>query len=366
MRVAVIGAGPAGLAVTLALRRAGIDARCWERARELPAEGTGLTLWPNGLAALDRFHAGDVVRAAGLAAEGIAIRTAGGRTLHRLSSDDMESVGGNGIGVHRAELVAALAGLLPRGTVRYGAECVGVETVGGRARAVFRDGTSTEADVVVAADGAGSTARAAIGLDVPWRGGGSTVWRAVVELGLPPGPGLLTMGGDLSVGVWRLPGDRVYWFASGPRPGPRPPDRLRDWHEPVPELLAATPTERFVVTGVRDRGRARSWHRGRVVLVGDAAHPGLPHMGQGTSQAFEDALVLADRLRSTVDVAAALRSYEESRRKRAEAANAQARALAAVGAWHHPLACRLRETAVAAMPRALRLRQLAALFRLPR
>ncbi len=365
MRVAVIGAGPAGLATALALRHAGIDARCHERAPAPTTEGTGLTLWPNGLAALDRFGAGDAVRAIGMPADGIAIRAAGGRFLQHVSGPALDSAGGNGLGVHRAELVRALHDLLGPGAVRHGAECVGASSGPDGATAVFRDGTRVAADLVVAADGVGSTVRAATGLDAPARPGGFTVWRAVVDHPLPPCAGSLTMGGDLAVGIWRLPGDRVYWFASGPTDAPRPPDAFRTWHDPIPALLDATPTERFVVARVRDARPSRSWHRGRVVLVGDAAHPGLPNMGQGTSQAFEDALVLADRLRSTADVAAALRSYEDIRRPRADAANAQARALARVGAWRNPVACRLREAVVSAVPPRAQLRQLRGLFALP-
>ncbi|GAB2967619.1 FAD-dependent monooxygenase [Saccharothrix stipae] len=365
MRVAVIGAGPAGLATALALLRAGASVRCYERSPGITAEGTGLTLWPNGLAALDRFGAGDVVRSCGLPADGIAIHAADGRALQVVTSDAMESVGGNGTAVHRAELVHALHGLLPPDTVDFGWDCVEARTDGERATATFRDGRTVTADLVVAADGVGSVVRAASGLDAARRSG-FRVWRAVVDHRLPPCAGLLTMGGDSAVGVWRLPGDRVYWFASAPHGGPRPPEHLTSWHDPIPRLLAATPTDRIVVTDVRDAKPLPAWSRGRVVLVGDAAHPSLPNMGQGTSQAFEDAAVLADRVMSGVEPAAALKSYQDGRRGRADAATAQARALARIGAWRNPIACRVREFMISAMPTAVQLRQLRALFAPPR
>jgi 2-polyprenyl-6-methoxyphenol hydroxylase-like FAD-dependent oxidoreductase len=99
-----------------------------------------------------------------------------------------------------------------------------------------------------------------------------------------------------------------------------------------------------------------------VVLVGDAAHPSLPNMGQGTSQAFEDAAVLAGRLTAAADIGLALRDYEARRRRRARAAWSQARMLARLGGWHSGPAVWLREHMMTAVPRRAQLSQLERLF----
>ena len=368
-RAIIIGAGPAGLAAGIALRKAGLDTVVYESATDLRKEGTGLTLWPNGLAALATFGAGDEVRARALAAPGMSIRSGTGRVLNEMSGPVMDRIGGRGVAMHRAELLDALAGIFGRGALRFGARCVGVRPERDRAIVTFDDGVEISADVVVGADGIRSRVRSACGLDAPLTYSGFAVWRATIPFTLPPCPGSLSLGGPSQFGIWRLPGDRIYWFASTPsvektqvRGVSRPPDSFSEWHDPIAELLAATSTEQIMVTDIYDSVPLRAWSRGRVVLVGDAAHPSMPNMGQGTSQAFEDAAVLAECLSTGLDVESALRVYESRRRRRARAAWSQARMLARVGAWHSPLACWLREKMIIAASERGQQRQMERLF----
>ncbi|GAA5179045.1 FAD-dependent monooxygenase [Rugosimonospora acidiphila] len=365
----VIGAGPAGLATAIALRGAGFDPVVYERQARLSAEGGGLTLWPNGLAALASIGADREVRERALPSPGTAMRAANGRTLYEMSAADMERVGGCGVAMHRGELVAALAGRLGSDAIRFGATCVDVRSDASGATVGFEGGERVRATLVVGADGIRSQVRTACGLGRPLRYGGSTVWRAAVRYRLPELPGLLTLGGPNQFGIWRLPGDRVYWFASVPAPPgryrsgqSRPPEEFARWHDPIGALLDATPTDEIIVTDVYDSGPLSSWSADRVVLVGDAAHPSLPHMGQGTSQAFEDAAVLADRLAAGSDISAALRGYHERRRDRARSAWAQARMLARVGAWRGGFSCWLRERMMAAAPARVQAGQLHRMF----
>jgi 2-polyprenyl-6-methoxyphenol hydroxylase-like FAD-dependent oxidoreductase len=367
-RAIIIGAGPAGLAAAIALRKAGLDTVVYERATNL-GKGTGLTLWPNGLAALATLGAGEGVRARALTAPGMLIRSGAGRVLNEVSGPVMDRIGGRGVALQRAELLEALVGIFGRDAVRFGARCVGVRSERDRAIVRFDDGVEVSADVVVGADGIRSRVRSACGLDVPLKYGGFAVWRATIPFTLPPCPGSLSLGGPSQFGIWRLPGDRVYWFASTPaiegtqvRRGSRPPVSFSEWHDPIPALLAATPTEQIMVTDIYDSVPLRAWYRGRVVLVGDAAHPSMPNMGQGTSQAFEDAAVLAACLRAGLDVQSALRGYESRRHRRARAAWSQARMLARVGAWRSPPACWLREKMMVAVPERAQQRQLERLF----
>jgi len=371
MHAIVIGAGPAGLATAIALDRAGCTVEVHERGAGPRRQGNGLTLWPNGLSALDSIDpaAGAAVRAAGLAAPGMAMWSNSGRVLYEVSGPLMDTIGGNGLAVHRADLQAALHGLLRPGVVRFGARCVGARTCAGRAVATFADGSEAAADLVVGADGIRSAVRASAGLSRRLRYGGFTVWRATIPFRLPPTPGLLSFGATGQFGLWRLPGERVYWFASTSaaegvhrRGASRPPAAFAGWHEPIPQLLAATPDEQLVVNDIYECAPLRSWSRGRVVLVGDAAHPSMPNMGQGTSQAFEDAAVLGDCLRAAASLDAALRRYQERRRQRATAASAQARMLARMGALSSPLACALRERLISLAPQRAMVGQLRRLF----
>ncbi|WP_305788070.1 FAD-dependent monooxygenase [Symbioplanes lichenis] len=362
----VIGAGPAGLATAVALGKAGIQATVYERGAALSAAGGGLTLWPNGLTALASFGAAEDVRAVALASPGTAMRTAAGRLLSATTGPELDRIGGQGLALHRADLLAALAGRLGPGAVRFGRRCAGVRSGAHDATVVFEDGGEDRADVVIAADGIRSRLRADVD-PRPLRYAGFAVWRATVHHPLPAAPGLLTFGGAHQFGIWRLPGDRVYWFASAPVADParapvRPPELFHTWHDPIPELLDVTTPAELTLTGAYDCPPLRAWHAGRVVLAGDAAHPALPTMGQGASQAFEDAAVLAAELGSGTELDTALHRYHRRRRRRARAAWSQARMLARVGAWRHPLACRLRDTMIASAPAGAQRRQLQRLF----
>jgi 2-polyprenyl-6-methoxyphenol hydroxylase-like FAD-dependent oxidoreductase len=363
----VIGAGPAGLATAAALHAAGIGVTVYERGPALSPAGGGLTLWPNGLAALASFGAADAVRERSLSSPGTAMRAAGGRLLSETTGPELDRIGGRGVALHRADLLAALATRLEPEAVRHGRRCVAVRNEPSRAVAMFDDGGEEAAELVIGADGIRSRIRADHVDGRPLRYGGFVVWRATINHRLPPAPGLLTFGGPHQFGIWRLPGDLIYWFASAPLTDParapvRPLQLFRQWHDPIAPLLDATTTEQITVSGGFDCRPLPTWHAGRIVLVGDAAHPALPTMGQGASQAFEDAAVLAGELRGSADVGAALRRYRDRRRGRARSAWSQARMLARLGAWRRPLACRLRDTMIASAPRSAQRGQLARLF----
>lgn len=368
----IIGAGPAGLAVAIGLRRAGFEVAVYERAAAPKRAGNGLTLWPNGLAALDAIGAGDAVRAVARTCPGMAMRSSTGKLLYELDEPGMDDAGGNGVALHRADLTEALAGVLRElagDVIHYGARCTGARTSGDSAVADFADGGHTTADLVVAADGINSAVRRSCGLGGDLRFAGFTVWRGTIAYDLPPTPGTMTMGGAGQFGIWNLPRERVYWFASMPsaqgvhrKGASRPPEEFASWHDPIPGLIAATPAEEISVTDIYDSAPLPAWSHGRVVLAGDAAHPSLPNMGQGTSQAFEDAAVLAACLTETSEITQALRTYERGRRARARAAWSQARLMARLGGWSSPPMCRLRELMLGAAPRSLQRRQLRRLF----
>ena len=146
---------------------------------------------------------------------------------------------------------------------------------------------------------------------------------------------------------------RAYWSAvrnapaGGVDPATGPKEQLlewfRGWPEPVSALLAATDNDTIARRDIVDRKPVGSWSHGRVVLLGDSAHPITFNLGQGAAQAIESAVTLANQLGAADDVATALRDYEEKRHKRTAAFTNRAFQIGSMGRWANPVACRFRE-----------------------
>jgi 2-polyprenyl-6-methoxyphenol hydroxylase-like FAD-dependent oxidoreductase len=150
----------------------------------------------------------------------------------------------------------------------------------------------------------------------------------------------------------------VYWFACADAPpGGLDVDvqaelrrRFGGWHAPIQELIEATPSAGIVRTDIYDRAPVRKWHDQRVVLLGDAAHPMTPNLGQGAGQAIEDAAVLDESLAGGGTVEEALLAYEQRRVRRANGIVRAARQLGAVAQWRHPAAAWLRNSLMRLVP----------------
>ena len=178
------------------------------------------------------------------------------------------------------------------------------------------------------ADGLRSRTRVQLLDDGPPIYAGYTGWRAVTDLESDSLRGRMTetWGRGVRFGLIPIGRGRVYWFVSESRPEPEAPvvparkaelsRFVEGWHEPIEAAVAATPEGAITGTGIYWRRPVRTWGRGRVTLLGDAAHPMTPDLSQGGAQALEDAVVLAASLRVAGDPVTGLRAYEEARRKR--------------------------------------------------
>lgn len=371
-RVLVVGAGPGGLAAAAAFRRRGIRVRVFEGASRVGGEGSALTLWANALSALDRIGLGDAVRARGRLLAGIEMRTRGGRTLFRLDGSLARAFGDVGVALHRDELLDALLDGAGDDRVVVGRRCTGFRLEEAGVAARFADGTVERGELLVGADGLHSTVRRAVVGDGSPRYAGYTVWRGVTRHPLPEAVGTTTMGRGAQFGAFPMARDRVYWFASENAPAGETEDpastkarllrRFGSWHPPIPRLIESTPARSILRNDASDRDPRREWGDGPVTLLGDAAHPSTPALGQGAGQAIEDGVVLAGCLAGAGDPVRALRRYELRRRGRANAMTVQSRLLGRMGQWESPLACRLRNAAIRVVPDGLRMRQLRWMF----
>lgn len=315
----VIGAGIGGLAAALALHRIGWQATVLERAPEIGEIGAGMSQSPNAMRALDALGVGEQARAAGVPTYATGnLRTPNGRYLQQARPGDPTPL----IAFHRADLHRVLLEALPSGWVHPGMEVTAIEGT-----TVTCGDTELTADLIVGADGIRSTARRLLWPDASKpRFLGRTGWLGVAEVSDLPGS--MTMGPGGYLLIHPVGGGRAYWaYVTGAdRPGVRyadekaeVADRLASWHDPISSLVEATPGEAVIHIDIHDLDPLPGYVRGRVALLGDAAHAMSPDRGQGAGQSIEDAVVLAAALAAESDVDFALRHYDDERRPRTQA-----------------------------------------------
>src|SRR5690349_18265064 len=331
--IAIVGGGIGGLFAANALLAQGLQVSVYEQAPALGEVGAGVFLTPNSVRQLQRVGLGPEVERRGARV---------GHDSHYFRHDGApiapvqvtDSSGWNAtFGMHRADFVVILASALPSGVVRTGHRATSFEQSGEVARVSFANGAVAEGDIVIAADGIHSELRPHAAPPSRPVFHGSVAYRGVLpreriphwptdrwQMWLGKGKHFLTFpvrSGELINYVGFVPADaemKESWSAPGD------PDVLRrefdGWDPRIGTLLSQV--EKTFRWALYDREPLPGWTNGRLTLLGDAAHPMLPHLGQGANQSIEDGMALATILAqaSRAGVPAALLAYERLRRER--------------------------------------------------
>lgn len=321
-KVVVVGAGIGGLAAAIALRQAGLAVEVYERSATIGEVGAGLSLWPNAVNALDRLGVGEHIRGASIPSIGGSIYRPDGQLL----VDESQLAKRTGYDmparmIHRADLHEILRRSLAE-PIHTGHECLRVAQDHDAAVVHFANGATVGADLVIGADGLRSRVRAELFGDVEPRFSGYTAWRAVIPYsGDLDKPGE-TWGRGSRFGCAVLPSHGVYWFATLNSSGEdralageleKLHDVFGEWHQPIPDLIALTREEAILRHHIYDRPPLKQWGHGRVLLIGDAAHPMTPNLGQGACQAIEDGVALANCLHNADGLASGLKAFHHDR-----------------------------------------------------
>jgi salicylate hydroxylase len=342
VRAALVGGGIGGLSAANALRRRGVDTMVFEQAAALGEVGAGVFIYPNSLRQLERIGFGPALAKVGApVGPGSEYCRMDGSVVGQVLTTD--SSGWSGMyGMHRADLLGALANALPPETIHTGHRCIGFEQNSKTVRLHFANGNTFEADVVIAADGLHSALQRFVLEPSPPEYSGMRAYRGLLPSDKVPSwrkrAHLIWMGqgkhfmvfpvrrGELLNYVGFVPTENrtvESWSAVGDR------DELAasfaGWDARVVELLSKV--ESCFWWGLYDRKPLSRWSKGRLVLLGDAAHAMLPHLGQGANQAIEDGFALAILLegRGPDEVPAVLRQHEALRRPRTDIVQAEAR-----------------------------------------
>ena len=346
-RILIVGGGIAGLSVATALHRQGLTPELVERSTTWPAVGAGINVPANGVRVLRALGVGEAVDRTATVIRRWAFFDQQGALLCETDLEDLWRDVGPSLGITRVRLQEALvAGAAV--SHRLGVSLTALTQDDDRVRVSFSDGMSGDYDLVVGADGIHSTVRElALSASSPSYAG-TMAWRSVIPT-RPPGilDMMVLMGEGSFFGLAPMGEGHTYGF--GAVGGARFKDpivgrlerfrrRFAEFGAPVPAYLAALQSDEQLHFGAIEWVEVDEWHRGRVVLLGDAAHAGPPHMGEGGCMAMEDALVLADVLRKAESVESALDAYVRRRRPRAGWVQEQSRA--AAQAWVLPPAVR--------------------------
>lgn len=341
LRTTVIGAGIGGLAAALALLARGAEVRILEQADAIREVGAGIQISPNGLRVLEALHLGEAFRAISVPGAAVSLRDYRGREVTRLDLTGLPESQSYRF-VHRADLVDLLADAArARGvTVRLLQKVRGIAP-GAPVEITLCTGDSTDADLVIGADGLHSVVRPVLNGTAEPFFTGQVAWRAVVPnvVDHPPearvhmGPGRHLVSYPLRGGsVVNLVAveERRGWVEEGWSQSDDAGNlraAFAGFGGDVPALLGQV--ARPGLWGLFRHPVARSWHGEGVALLGDAAHPTLPFLAQGANMAMEDAWVLADALAQGPDMVSGLQAYQQRRRDRVsrviEAANGNAR-----------------------------------------
>lgn len=332
----VIGAGIGGLTCAVALRRVGIDVEVYERATELRAAGTGLSVMSNAITAMATLGIDLGLRKLGQTVESFMVMDHRGQQIRDLPFKEVcDTVGAPSVCLSRSNLQDALlkeAGDCP---IHLGAAATGFEADGAGVTVRFADRRRARGDILIGADGFDSAVRHHLVGPERSKDSGYVCWLGIVPFHHPvltPGSVRHYWGTGQGFGLIDIGHGGYYWWGTKNMPTARSHawDGTKDeikhayagWAHEVQAAIEATPQEDILAVPSRDRAFLERWGDGPLTLLGDAAHPMLTTLGQGAAMAIEDAIVLAHTLAEPVagdDLALALRRYERRRRDRTKA-----------------------------------------------
>ncbi|MDX8202288.1 FAD-dependent urate hydroxylase HpxO [Acinetobacter pittii] len=334
MNVVIIGAGMGGLTTGIALKKFGHQVRIFEQTEKILPVGAAISLWSNGVKCLNYLGLTDKIAKLGGQMDDLAyVDGLTGDVMTQFSLLPLiEEVGQRPYPVARADLQNMLMDEFGRDQIYLGKKMVSLEDKADYVEVHFADGSSTQADLLIGADGTHSLTRTyVLGQQVQRRYAGYVNWNGLVEISeeLAPAQQWTTYVGEgKRASLMPVADGKFYFFLDVPLPAGLDNNRddykkllkqyFVDWCQPVQQLIERLDPQKTNRVEIHDIEPFTQFYKGRVVILGDAAHSTTPDIGQGGCQAMEDAIYLARSLQiNTLGLEDALRRYQNKRNERA-------------------------------------------------
>lgn len=359
-QIAIIGGGIAGLTFSLSLDPKKYDCHIFEKNESFGEVGAAISVFPNALDVMD--HVGlleQILESAGRI-DKMFLKTKSGKVLSTTTPKEEYPL----ICIHRAELHQILLKNSPAKLHTGHAFQSFNNAKNGQVDVQFENGVEKTFDAVIGADGIHSAVRQQIIDDGPPVFRGYNIWRGVVSTAIDMNYASETYGHGQRVGIVPISKDRFGWWATAnekfmeddePEGAKAKLRRLfGDWHEPVPTLMHET--ESILKNSLSDRPITSGWTEGNVTLLGDAAHPTTPNLGQGGCMAMEGAYILAQCLHEYGLSQDAYQRYEELQFPRAKKIVNESLRIGKIGQWENPIATSLRNWAFQLTPSKVAMR----------
>lgn len=367
---AIVGGGVAGLSAAIALQSIGSEFTLFEQSRLLKGIGAGFGLAANAMHALDLLGLKDEVEKLGHHVSTYNILDHKGNILIAPDTKALSNkYNQSNFTVHRADLHAYLRTKIHPSAIVLNKRAIGFQQDDCGISLYFDDGTEHRCTYLIIADGVKSPLRQQLIPSSSPRYAGYTCWRATIDNSeIQLDKGSETWGKAGRFGMTPLVGNRIYWYACVNSSENNPTFKnytiidlqhyFHGYHHPIPQILEHTKNEDLIWNDIIDIKPLKNLAYGNVLLIGDAAHATTPNMGQGACQAFEDAAVLMDELKTNNDIPFAFKSFEKRRLARTKYITDTSKSIGEAAQWDNTALIFLRNTILKNLPSHLMQRNL--------
>lgn len=372
--ILISGAGIGGLCAALALIKTGHEVQIFERAEALRAQGAGIIIQPNAMLVMRWLGLEERIRERGHLFDQFGIFNAHGQVIQRSTTlpKTVERQAPQGVAIHRTSLMELLAQALPQGTIHFNAATKEVEQDERGVTLITEDLARHRGSALIGCDGLHSKVRESLHGPAPLRDAGYITLRGLSPVSVPAHSIGEYWGAQARFGIVPLGPALTYWYTAIDRElvgddALESLERFRGWTPTIDELIKATPADQIITTESLDRPIAKRWGRDKITLLGDAAHPMTPNLGQGACQAIEDAFILARSLKLPQEEAPSLglARYEAARLRRANMFVTRSWRIGAVAHWRSAWMRQLRDAMMRAIPESFNERAISSLYLWP-